>query len=125
MPLVLKPSNRNLVGIFKMAHQRRHQRPLIISGLIVPDESEIKRERQKAKELRASQWWKRRCNKGVCYYCGEKTAPQELTMDHIVPLSRGGRSVKGNLTPACNACNTQKKYLLPTEWALYLDQIKE
>ncbi len=33
------------------------------------DENDIKRERRKARELRASQWWKRRCAKGICYYC--------------------------------------------------------
>ena len=36
-------------------------------------------------------------------------------MDHIVPLVRGGRSTKGNVVPACKACNTGKKYRLPWE----------
>jgi 5-methylcytosine-specific restriction endonuclease McrA len=36
-------------------------------------------------------------------------------MDHLVPLSRGGRSIKGNLVPACKACNAKKKYRLPWE----------
>jgi len=37
-------------------------------------------------------------------------------MDHLVPLSRGGRSVKGNLVPACKDCNTKKKQSLAFEW---------
>lgn len=84
---------------------------------------DIKRERQKAREIRSSQWWKRRCSKGVCYYCGRPTAPAELTMDHVVPLSRGGKSTKGNLVPACKDCNNRKKELLPMEWEQYLNTI--
>lgn len=85
------------------------------------DENDLKRERRKARELRQSQWWKRRLAKGVCYYCGGPTPPAELTMDHIVPVARGGKSTKGNLAPACKACNNNKKQLLPMEWAHYLD----
>ena len=59
------------------------------------DEAALNRERRKARELRQSQWWKRCCAKGVCHYCGRPTPARELTMDHIVPLARGGRSTKG------------------------------
>jgi 5-methylcytosine-specific restriction endonuclease McrA len=84
------------------------------------DNAKIKRQRRKARELRASQWWKRRCAKGRCHYCGRPTPAKELTMDHIVPIARGGRSTKGNVVPACKACNTAKKQLLPMEWEQYL-----
>jgi 5-methylcytosine-specific restriction endonuclease McrA len=84
------------------------------------DEADIRRERQKARDLRGSQWWKRRCAKGICYYCGRKIPAQELTMDHIVPISRGGKSTKGNVLPCCKECNNQKKQLLPMEWQEYL-----
>jgi 5-methylcytosine-specific restriction endonuclease McrA len=86
------------------------------------DERRIKAERRKARELRASQWWKRRCAKGVCHYCGRSTPPRELTMDHIVPIARGGRSTKGNIVPACKPCNNKKKQLLPMEWESYLQE---
>lgn len=76
----------------------------------------LKKERQKAREIRASQWWKRQCAKGGCHYCGAVVQASELTMDHVVPLSRGGRSVRSNLVPACKACNTRKKELMPLEW---------
>jgi hypothetical protein len=36
----------------------------------------------------------------------------ELTMDHVVPLARGGKSTKGNVVPACKPCNNKKKQLL-------------
>ena len=84
------------------------------------DEAIIKKERRKARALRESQWWKRRLAKGVCYYCGQSSPPRELTMDHIVPISRGGKSIKGNVVPCCKECNNNKKYLLPMEWDQYL-----
>lgn len=79
-----------------------------------------KKERQKARELRASQWWKRKLAKGVCHYCGRSFSPKELTMDHIVPVSRMGKTTKGNVVPACKECNNKKKQLLPMEWDEYL-----
>ncbi len=85
-----------------------------------PDESDIKKEKRKARELRATQWWKRRLAKGNCHYCGRKIPHGKLTMDHVVPLARGGKSVKGNLVTACKDCNNAKKNLLPMEWDEYL-----
>jgi 5-methylcytosine-specific restriction endonuclease McrA len=84
------------------------------------DDKDLKRERRRAKELRESQWWKRRLAKGLCSYCRRPTPAKELTMDHIVPVSRGGRSTKGNVVPCCKECNTAKKQLLPIEWEAYL-----
>ena len=46
----------------------------------------------------------------------------ELTMDHLVPLSRGGRSTKDNLVPSCKSCNNKKKTMLPVEWDEYLNR---
>lgn len=88
------------------------------------DEEDIKRERRKARDLRSSQWWKRRRAKGVCHYCGRPTSPKELTMDHIVPIARGGRSTKGNVVAACKECNNAKKQLLPMEWEEYLKEFR-
>ncbi len=79
-------------------------------------EEEVRRERAKARELRNSQWWKRRRASGICHYCGKKFSPRELTMDHVVPIIRGGKASKGNCVPACKECNSAKKYLLPWEW---------
>ena len=87
-------------------------------------EAELKRERAKAREIRKSQWWKRRLSEGRCYYCNLKFSPKELTMEHIVPLIRGGKSTKGNIVAACKDCNNKKKYMLPIEWEEYLDTLK-
>jgi len=86
------------------------------------EETDLKRERRKARELRESQWWKRRIAKGRCHYCGSPTPAKELTMDHIVPISRGGKSTRSNVVPCCKTCNNTKKQLLPMEWERYLKQ---
>ncbi len=92
---------------------------------ITVDDAHIKREKTKAREMRNSQWWKRKRSSGICYYCGRKFRPKELTMDHLIPVVRGGKSVHSNLVPACKDCNSKKKYLLPAEWEEYLGTIKE
>jgi 5-methylcytosine-specific restriction enzyme A len=85
----------------------------------------IKKEKDKARILRATQWWKRKIAKGICYYCKKSVRPKELTMDHIVPLSRGGLSTKGNVVPSCKECNNKKKQLLPMEWDQYIINISD
>tara|TARA_Y100000588_G_scaffold112210_1_gene123039 strand:+ start:1130 stop:1423 length:294 start_codon:yes stop_codon:yes gene_type:complete len=87
-------------------------------------EEEIAREKNKARELRRTQWWKRRRAAGKCHYCERAFPPGDLTMDHMVPLVRGGKSVKANVVPCCKECNSQKKYLLPLEWNAYLESLK-
>jgi 5-methylcytosine-specific restriction endonuclease McrA len=46
-------------------------------------------------------------------------------MDHIVPLGRGGHSVRGNVVAACKPCNTKKQSLLPVEWEEYVRRLGE
>jgi len=87
------------------------------------DPKHVSKEKKRARELRKSAWWKNILAKGLCHYCNEGFAASELTMDHIVPVSRGGRSVKGNIVPACKDCNSKKKYYTPVE--LLLKKIKE
>ena len=72
------------------------------------DEDIQKRERHKARDLRNSQWWKRRRSQGICHYCNKTFPPKELTMDHLIPIARGGMSVKSNVVPCCKDCNTKK-----------------
>jgi 5-methylcytosine-specific restriction endonuclease McrA len=79
------------------------------------DPAQIAKERAKARELRRTNWWQAQIQKGVCHYCGRKFPPSELTMDHVVPLSRGGRSTKGNIVPCCKECNNGKKYTMPVD----------
>ncbi|MGE4131677.1 MAG: HNH endonuclease [Bdellovibrionales bacterium] len=73
------------------------------------DPTHIKRERAKAKELRGGSWWRQQVGKGICYHCEKKFSASELTMDHLIPISRGGRSTKKNIVVSCKECNSQKK----------------
>ena len=89
------------------------------------NEISMNRERHKARELRQSQWWKRQLARGRCYYCRRSFLPRELTMDHIVPIVRGGKSRKGNIVAACKECNNKKKHMLPVEWEAYMAALSE
>ena len=93
--------------------------------IIELSEDDIRRERDKARELRKSRWWKNRLAQGICHWCGKRFAPDELTMDHIVPVTRGGKSSRNNVVPACKECNSRKKYLLPMEWEEYLSNVRQ
>lgn len=88
------------------------------------DPETIAKEKRKAQELRKSQWWKNKRASNQCYYCQQTFAAKLLTMDHVIPLARGGKSTKSNLVPCCKECNNQKKYLLPIEWEEYLKKIR-
>ncbi len=83
--------------------------------LVEVSAEEVRRERQKARDLRESQWWKRKRAAGTCHHCGKHFPPKDLTMDHLVPVIRGGKSTKGNLVPSCRKCNAERRYRLPFE----------
>lgn len=86
---------------------------------------DMRREKEKARELRRTRWWKNRVARGVCHYCGGVFPAEELTMDHLVPMIRGGKSTPGNVVPACRECNSKKGYLLPLEWEEYLESVRK
>ncbi len=44
----------------------------------------------------------------LCQYCGTGFAAEDLTFDHIIPRSRGGRTTWTNVVTACQACNLAK-----------------
>lgn len=48
-----------------------------------------------------------------CLYCG---STEKVHKEHLVPKSRGGLSVEGNLFRACKSCNSSKNDRLPSEW---------
>jgi len=109
-----------------MNEQRMDDTVPDMSGFVFEsaDPAHVAREKARGRELRKSQWWKNRLADGRCHYCGQPAHPSELTMDHIVPIVRGGRSTHGNVVPCCKECNSQKKYLVPVEWAEYLVRLR-
>lgn len=85
---------------------------------IEADQAHVKRERAKARELRNTDWWRAKLQQGVCHYCGKNVGAKNLTMDHVIPVARGGKSTRGNCVPCCKDCNNKKKYLTPAEQIL-------
>lgn len=49
-----------------------------------------------------------------CHYCREAFPHYDITKDHIVPKSRGGRNHISNYVPACHDCNRRKGSNTPT-----------
>lgn len=75
---------------------------------------EMQKERNIAKRLKKTPWWKKKRASGKCYYCSKRFSVENLTMDHKVPISRGGKSTKENIVPACFECNQKRKELHKT-----------
>lgn len=45
-----------------------------------------------------------------CVYCG---SAKRIEMDHVIPISKGGKHIAGNVVPACRSCNSSKGNRLP------------
>jgi len=71
------------------------------------------RRRQEASGMKRMRIYMR--DKFRCQYCGEKKAASELTLDHILPRSRGGDNSPVNIVTACVACNNRKGSRTPAE----------
>ena len=50
-----------------------------------------------------------------CQYCNEPFPTQELTFDHVIPRSKGGRTTWENVVTSCSACNLRKGNRLPNQ----------
>jgi 5-methylcytosine-specific restriction endonuclease McrA len=59
--------------------------------------------------------------RGPCAACGSDV---EISLDHVVPIARGGRHSVGNLQPLCKSCNSSKGARLQIEWVLGADEIR-
>lgn len=51
-----------------------------------------------------------------CFYCG---STENITIDHVLPIMRGGTHGIGNLVPACRDCNFSKNKKTVMEWRIY------
>lgn len=101
---------------------RRHRKGG--ADVCMDPEAIASQEKHRARELRSTSWWRKKTAAGICHYCGASVPPSELTMDHLIPISRGGTSERYNIVAACKDCNNRKKNLLPAEWDEYLKSIK-
>lgn len=59
-------------------------------------------------------------DRNSCQYCGKKVNPRELTLDHIMPESRGGKYSWDNLVACCSPCNRKKSNQTPEEAGMVL-----
>ncbi len=59
-------------------------------------------------------------DRDTCQYCGKKFPRSELSIDHIVPVSRGGRTTWENVVCCCVECNKKKGGRLPEEAGMKL-----
>ena len=59
-------------------------------------------------------------DRNQCQYCGKKQQPSDLTLDHIIPESRGGKWGWENLVAACTPCNRKKANRTPEEAGMTL-----
>jgi 5-methylcytosine-specific restriction endonuclease McrA len=54
-----------------------------------------------------------------CQYCGDRRPTPDLTFDHVIPRSRGGRTTWENVVTACGGCNLRKGSRLPRECRMF------
>jgi 5-methylcytosine-specific restriction endonuclease McrA len=91
-----------------------------------PIASTVNRQSQRAKQydvpvnrFNADEWeWLLDACGHRCAYCGKET--EQLTPDHVVPLSQGGANSLSNIVPACETCNKQKGAKTPEESGMEL-----
>ena len=56
---------------------------------------------------------------GICAHCGKKLTTKTMTIEHIIPLSRGGANDPENLVALCYDCNQKKGNMLPSLRVLF------
>ena len=59
-------------------------------------------------------------DRNTCQYCGDALSASDLTLDHVIPRSRGGASTWENLVACCHSCNRRKGNQLPMEAGMKL-----
>jgi 5-methylcytosine-specific restriction endonuclease McrA len=59
----------------------------------------------------------------TCQYCGEQPGRENLTIDHVIPRSRGGRTEWENVVAACAPCNRRKSNRTPDEASMKLNKL--
>lgn len=85
-----------------------------------PEQVQAGREARRSRQLGAfglftAQEWREKCElfANLCAYCGEA---RPLTVDHKMPLSRGGSNDITNIVPSCKRCNSKKGTRTATEY---------
>ena len=105
---------------------REKNRPKTLARKISKHKSELKRRALKNNCIHKdySAWLKevKSLNKFTCYWCNKVFKINKLTLDHVIPLSKGGSDTKDNLVPCCMQCNRLKHAKLPEQFNSTLKQ---
>ena len=67
----------------------------------------------KGGQLTTQRWLMIKNRSPLCSMCGRFVECQNLTLDHIIPLSKGGRHIPSNVQALCKSCNSSKHDKIP------------
>lgn len=82
---------------------------------VITEQRRRKKAKSVLKDLTTSEWENiKKYFDFKCAYCGEEC--EELTQEHVIPLSKGGNYTKSNIIPSCRSCNCKKHNKLLDEW---------
>lgn len=118
-----KTSSLNLATTFKTeeeANKHFQQCPSFLRGYKVIKTDNVKQSIKESKSKRKQFNSKERMavyskDKGRCQICGRFVSYDEYTIDHIIPLSKGGTNDMYNLQCTCKVCNLIKQDILPED----------
>ena len=107
---VLK-QNREKTARYRMAHPDKIRAYFLAHPEIhvaIEARRRAQKKRSSLNDFTAAQWKEiQAAYNHRCVYCG-KRAKGPLTIDHITPLTKGGRHTASNIVPACRQCNAKK-----------------
>jgi 5-methylcytosine-specific restriction endonuclease McrA len=72
----------------------------------------VRRHTSRSRKVKRRRLWQ---SHPFCVYCGCALTLEVATLDHVVPLSKGGTNSADNLVLACQSCNRKKADGLPTQ----------
>jgi 5-methylcytosine-specific restriction endonuclease McrA len=75
----------------------------------------INRFRRQRKHVRYSKTNVFARDRWTCQYCGQRKSSDQLTQDHVIPRSRGGKTCWENVVTSCIECNTRKGNRTPEQ----------
>jgi 5-methylcytosine-specific restriction enzyme A len=69
--------------------------------------------------LTTAQWIEKlRLSQGYCHYCTQFVGCQNLTLDHMMPITCGGDNSVENVVPVCRSCNSRKGTMGLEQWKM-------
>lgn len=107
---------KNFSDAMKEAEEGSKTQSVIhLPKVIRTDHGPLERSKKAAKVASRKRIWER--GGGLCYLCGDPVTFDEFTIDHVIPLSKGGSNLDSNKRPAHYACNQAKAdKLLPASF---------